>query len=140
LGAGAELVEAAAESGPQLDNDTGAEVLAAAWSAGPGGARERPAAGRYLGVERGPDGRWSAHVLVAAPLPTPPPSPGAIATAAASGAAEGLDGRRRKLRLGSFETAAAAARAYDAVARVLLGPACATNFPPPPKLPPPPVR
>ncbi len=135
-------MEATAQLGPHVDADAAAEMLAAAWSAEAGGARARPAAGRYLGVERGAAGGWTAHVLLAAPPLTPPPSPpggggaGGVGRAAA-GAAAGLEGRRRKLRLGTFETAAAAARAYDAVARALTGPGCPTNFPKPP---PPQVR
>nr|BDE46684.1 transcriptional factor [Oryza sativa Indica Group]BDE46697.1 transcriptional factor [Oryza sativa Indica Group x Oryza sativa Japonica Group]BDE46705.1 transcriptional factor [Oryza sativa Indica Group x Oryza sativa Japonica Group] len=71
-----------------------------------GGARVRA---HFRGVQRRKSGRWSAEIR-----------------------SRGAWGRRRRLWIGTYDTAEEAARAYDAEARRLHGAKAKTNFPPPP--------
>nr|XP_015619316.1 ethylene-responsive transcription factor LEP-like [Oryza sativa Japonica Group] len=71
-----------------------------------GGARVRA---HFRGVQWRKSGRWSAEIR-----------------------SRGAWGRRRRLWIGTYDTAEEAARAYDAEARRLHGAKAKTNFPPPP--------
>ncbi len=67
-------------------------------------------AGKFKGVRPAATGKWSATI----------------------GAGEkGPNGKARQLKLGTFDTAEQAARAYDAAARLHFGPYASCNFPAP---------